>query len=309
MEFILYFFTATDRVGNQRTSSINFPAHLPIARFITRFHTDYYGCNQSSVNFTVDNTPPVITATINPDTLKFIDFSGQRRIKITAQSSPDTKTVHACFDGSFSYNPTYLRDWRGSPIFLSGPSSQPLKYLDGYWTYEFGVPHIITIGTHYVRLTAIDYARNERIIYVSFTATDFSGSIKPPSGWSGIGMGRGGSSGTGGAPGNGGRGSQGGPSGGSSGSGSSTGGSSGGSSEDRGGGSSGESSSQNGDSPGQNEPPTYPDYTVYIIILLVVILILALIFLLKFGALSALWFFLEILFFALRGFMSGILEL
>ncbi|MEN4017111.1 MAG: Ig-like domain-containing protein [Methanobacterium sp.] len=262
--------TATDNVDNQRTISLN---------------------------FTVDNAPPIITATINPDTLKFIDFSGQRRIKITAQSSPDTKAVHAYFDGSFSYHPTYLRDWLGSPIFLSGPSSQPLNYLNGYWTYEFGVPHIITIGTHYVKLIATDYAGNKGIIYISFTAVDFSGSIKPPSGWSGIGIGGGGSSGTGGSSGNGGRGSQGGPSRGSSGSGSSTGGSSGGSSEDRGGGS--------GDSPDQNEPPTSPDYTLYLIILLVVILLLALIFLWYIGALSVLWFFLEIILFAvIRGFLG-----
>lgn len=245
------YITATDSVGNQGT--------VPI-------------------NFTVDNTPPVITATINPNTLKFIDFSTDRSIRITAQSSSDTKAVYAFIDNS----------WRA------------LTYSNGYWTYTFGVPHIITIGTHTIQLKAIDYAGNEGICYVSYKAVDFSGSSTPPSGWSGIGIGggfNGGSSGTGGSSGNGGSGSQGGSSEGStgsSGSGSSSGGSSGGS-----------SSGSSGDSPDSNEPPTSPDYTIFLIILLVVVLLLALIFLWYIGALSTLWFFLEILFFSLiRGFIG-----
>jgi Tol biopolymer transport system component len=58
--------------------------------------TDPVGITKTiSLNFTVDNTPPVITATLNPDTLIFID-TNDRSIIITAQSSPDTKTVYAC---------------------------------------------------------------------------------------------------------------------------------------------------------------------------------------------------------------------
>jgi len=49
-------------------------------------------------NITVDNTPPIIKATINPSILEFINFNEERRIKITAESSPDTKAVYAVFD-------------------------------------------------------------------------------------------------------------------------------------------------------------------------------------------------------------------
>lgn len=158
------YFTATDLLSNQRTSSIN---------------------------FTVDNTPPVITGTINPNTLKFIDFGSERILKITAQSSSDTKNIYAYFDGSFSYHPLDLYTWRGSPIFVNNPSSQNLNCLNGYWIYGFGAPSIITIGTHYIKLVATDYAGNEGIFYLSLIVTDFSGLTKPPNEWSGIGIGNG----------------------------------------------------------------------------------------------------------------------
>jgi len=139
----------------------------------------------------VDNTPPVITGTINPNTLKFIDFGSERILKITAQSSSDTKNIYAYFDGSFSYHPLDLYTWRGSPIFVNNPSSQNLNCLNGYWIYGFGAPSIITIGTHYIKLVATDYAGNEGIFYLSLIVTDFSGLTKPPNEWSGIGIGNG----------------------------------------------------------------------------------------------------------------------
>lgn len=257
-------FTATDLVGNQKTLS---------------------------VNFTVDNTPPIMTATISPNILKFIDFGSERRLKITAQSSLDTKSLYVYFDRSFSYHPLNLYDWRGSPIFISGPSSQPLNSINGFWIYEFGAPKIITIGTHYIKLVATDYAGNGGISYIPLTIVDFLGSNTPPSGWSGTGV-----------------------------TGISYSGSSGGSSENTGGGlqggssegstgSSGSESSSGGSDSGSSgdagQSQTSPDYTLLLIILLVVILLLALIFLWYIGALSVLWFFLEIIFFAvIRGFIG-----
>ena len=81
--------------------------------------------NTEIINFTIDNTPPVITATLNPNTISFVDFSDDRYIGITAQSSPDTETVYAV-DG------------------IDG-SESPLTYSNGYWTLNLGVPNIITI--------------------------------------------------------------------------------------------------------------------------------------------------------------------
>ncbi|NLJ37872.1 MAG: hypothetical protein GX432_03810 [Candidatus Atribacteria bacterium] len=224
------FLTAEDMVGNSKTIS---------------------------VNYTVDNTPPIITATIAPDTLKFIDFANDRSLEIIAQSSTDTKAIYVFIDNSWRF----------------------LKYLNGFWTNKFGVPHIVSVGIHTIQLKAIDYAGNEEAYYVTYKAVDFLGSITPPSG-TGIGDGSSGSSGDGRS------------------SGSSVGGSQGGSSE-------GSDNESPGNSPDSNESPTSPDYTILLIILLVVILLLLLIFLWYIGALPILWLFLEILVFSIiRGFVG-----
>lgn len=210
--------TATDLVGNQRTILLN---------------------------FTVDNTPPVITGTINPNTLKFIDFSTDRSLKITAQSSPDTKAVYALVDNS----------WRA------------LTYSNGHWTYTFGVPHIVNVGTYTIQLKAIDYAGNEGTTSVSYSVYDNLG----------LGMGSGsGSNGStsgstennsGGSSGNNGNGS-GGSNGGSSGSNEGNSGNNGGSGGSNGG-SSGGSSGPGG------QAPYNPNALLFFIIMLFILIAIA----------------------------------
>jgi len=205
-----------------------------------------------SLDFTVDNTPPVITATVIPDTLKFVDFSGQRKIKITAESSSDTKAVNAFLDG---YSPSFT-------------------YSNGYWILEVGVPHIITIGSHNIKLIVIDNAGNEGTGYVSYSVVDFSGSSNPPSGWSGFETHRGSSGSSSGTEGS----TEGGE----------------GESTTNPGGSSGGSE---GETPNPSGSTTYPDYTALLILILLVILLLMLVILYP--------FILEmILILLLRGFIA-----
>jgi len=56
--------------------------------------------DESSVCLTVDNTPPIVNADINPNTISSIDFSSNRGFKIIARSSSDTKAVYANYLGS-----------------------------------------------------------------------------------------------------------------------------------------------------------------------------------------------------------------
>ncbi|MCC7560645.1 MAG: hypothetical protein KO318_09510 [Methanobacterium sp.] len=119
--------------------------------------------NTKIINLTVDNTPPTITATITPDMLKFVDFSKNREMQVYAQSSSDTKNVFALIDNS----------WRA------------LTYSNGQWILNFGVSHIITLGTHNIQLNAFDYAENVGICYVSYTAVDYSNFLSAISGGNG----------------------------------------------------------------------------------------------------------------------------
>jgi len=226
--------------------------------------TDEVGnVNTKTIYFEVDNTPPSIIANISPDTLRFIDFSGQRRIRITARSSPDTKAVYAYFEGSFSYDLHGRRDWFGNPIYTSGPSHQPLKYIESYWTIEFNIPKIVRVGTHNIKLIAVDYAENEGICHVFYKAVDFLGSITPPNGQPGavIGGPNGSSSGAEGSSENDRSDYQRDTSGGSSGSG-------------------GSNADSTEDPPGQNEPSTPPEHTEIFYTVLLLSLLLALILLL-----------------------------
>jgi hypothetical protein len=121
------------------------------------------------LNFTIDNTPPVITAAITPDTLKFIDFANDRSIEIKAHSSTDTKAIYAFVGNSWRF----------------------LRYLNGCWIYAYDVPNIVYVGIHTIQLKAIDYAGNEGICHVYYNAVDFLGSSTPPMGGSTTGMGDG----------------------------------------------------------------------------------------------------------------------
>jgi hypothetical protein len=106
------YFTATDTVGNQMTTS---------------------------TNFTVDNTPPTITARITPNKLKYIDFS-RPMVSIIAQSSSDAKEIHS-----------YLEDG----------SKGNLNYSNDHWMGQLNFPYLIPLGTYDVKLRVYDYAGNE----------------------------------------------------------------------------------------------------------------------------------------------------
>ena len=112
--------TATDEVGNQMNSS---------------------------TNFTVDNTPPVMKATITPNKVKSIDFQGDRGLTINVNSSPDTKAVYARILGSWI----------------------PLTYEDGKWTLTFDVAPLMDVGNYKISFQAIDYAGNIGTTSVYFT--------------------------------------------------------------------------------------------------------------------------------------------
>nr|WP_319374457.1 Ig-like domain-containing protein [uncultured Methanobacterium sp.] len=225
--------TATDDEGNQKTKIIN---------------------------LTVDNTPPAITATIIPDTLKFIDFSTNRGVKITAQSSADTENIFALIDNS----------WK------------KLTCSDDQWALDFIVPHIITAGTHYIQLKAIDYAGNEGNCYVSYNAIVYSTFLTFNNEASEIGSGTNVDSGSGSSSGNSRSGSN---------------------------GKSSDSSSNSGNpSDGPNQPPTPPDYTwLYIIAIIVaVILILALLYFI--GALSIIGLLFSLVFDLFIGILGVLYE-
>lgn len=201
------YLTATDIVGNQMTTS---------------------------TNFTVDNTPPTVTATLNPDNLKFIDFSSDRSLVISALSSSDTKAVYALVNNSW----------------------HTLSYSNGYWALNFGIRHIVNVGTYKIQLKAIDFAGNVGITSVSYTVYDNLG----------LGIGSGGSNG----------GSSGGSSG-NNGSGSSSSGGSGDSSGGSNGDSSGGSSGNNGN--GSSRTPSSPYALLFFIIMLFILVAIAMLFL------------------------------
>ncbi|NYB51955.1 MAG: PD40 domain-containing protein [Methanobacteriaceae archaeon] len=111
--------TANDDVGNQITEKIN---------------------------FTVDNTPPTITAIITPDRLKYIDFSRQNT-SIIAESSPDAKEIHAYFEDG---------------------SEGLLGYSDNNWILQLNFPYLLPIGTYVINLKVFDYAGNEAQTSVNY---------------------------------------------------------------------------------------------------------------------------------------------
>ena len=111
--------TATDDVGNQITETID---------------------------FTVDNTPPTITAIITPDRLKYIDFS-RPNTSIIAESSPDAKEIHAYFEDG---------------------SEALLNYYDNNWILQLNLPHLLPIGTYVINLKVFDYAGNEAQTSVNY---------------------------------------------------------------------------------------------------------------------------------------------
>ncbi|MFA0833580.1 MAG: Ig-like domain-containing protein [Methanobacterium formicicum] len=225
--------TATDEAGNQKTKIFN---------------------------LTVDNTPPTITATISPDTLKFIDFSTNRVVKIAAQSSADTENIFALIDNS----------WK------------KLTCSNDQWALDFIVPHIITAGTHYIQLKAIDYAGNEGNGYVSYNAIVYSTFLTFNNEGSEIGSGTNVGSGSGGSSGN---------------------------SESGSNGKSSDSSSNSGKPSGEpNQSPKPPDYTwLYIIAIIVaVILILALLYFI--GALSIIGLLFSLVFDLFIGILGVLYE-
>jgi len=99
----------------------------------------------ASSNFTVDNTPPVMNATITPNKVKSIDF--ERAMKIIVESSPDTKSIYAYITGS----------WK------------ELYYDNGKWILDFSPPLILDVGTYKISLKAIDNAKNVGTTSVYFT--------------------------------------------------------------------------------------------------------------------------------------------
>lgn len=226
------FFTATDEVGNP---------------------------SNASTNFTVDNTPPVMTATITPNKVKSIDFQGDRLLTISANSSPDTKEVYARILGSWT----------------------PLTYENGKWTLTFSVAPLMDVGNYKISLQAIDYAGNIETTSVYFTV--YNNLINQPgdsgqnngttSGESGQGgSGSGSSSGSSGSGASSGSNNGGSSESGSSSSGSSSGDSSGGSGS--GGSSGGSGGSGGGSGDGGSDGPSYPDYLPYLLLAIGIIMVI-----------------------------------
>jgi len=120
------FLTAEDMVGNSKTIS---------------------------VNYTVDNTPPIVNADINPNTTSSIDFSSNRGFKIIARSSSDTKAVYANYLGS----------------------DHLLYYSNDNWTLWVSLPPVMYLGTYVISLHAIDKAGNIGTTSSFFTVFDTTG--------------------------------------------------------------------------------------------------------------------------------------
>ena len=104
--------TATDDVGNQITKTID---------------------------LTIDNTPPNITAIITPNKFKYIDFN-RPATSIIAESSPDVKEIHAYFENG---------------------SKTVFNHYNDKWTSQIKLPLLLPLGTYVVKIKAFDYAGNE----------------------------------------------------------------------------------------------------------------------------------------------------
>lgn len=106
--------TATDKAGNQNTTALY---------------------------FTADNTPPVFSGSVTPDTVKTYD-----NLTITATSDSDTTSVSALI-----LNQTY----------------HLTKLADGTWTLQYTVPYI-SDGSYSIILTAKDISGNMMTFPLSF---------------------------------------------------------------------------------------------------------------------------------------------
>ncbi|MBI4814074.1 MAG: PD40 domain-containing protein [Methanobacterium sp.] len=220
------------------------------------------------LNFTVDNTPPVVTATLNPTTFKFFDFKESRKLIIAAESSLDTVNVYAIIDGV----------------------QKALRSSNGQWILEHTVPHILNVGYHAVKVIAIDLAGNPGTTYVYFNVGGFS-TFQVNSGYSEVSTGGlGGSSGT--------NVGSGGESGGPGGSGGSDGGSGGAS-----GGAEGGTGGTNGGSTGGSSI----DLMKILMIILIACLILILVFLFAAEIIAFLWLLIG-LFMGLIPIISWLIE-
>ena len=101
--------------------------------------TDLLGNYQTiNVNYTVDNTPPVVKAFITPNKLEAFDFTNNRGFKIIAQSSSDTKILKAYYLGS----------------------DHQFGYLNGKWTLWVKLSSMMLLGKYVIPLEAIDLAGN-----------------------------------------------------------------------------------------------------------------------------------------------------
>ncbi len=109
-----FLLTATDKVGNQ---------------------------NMTLVNFTVDNTPPLLSGSLTPDTVKTYD-----NLTIIAISDFDTSSISALI-----LNQTY----------------DLIKQTDGTWVLRYTVLYTPD-GNYSVLLTATDITGNKRTLLLSF---------------------------------------------------------------------------------------------------------------------------------------------
>jgi len=123
----------------------------------------------ASLSFTIDNTPPTISAILTPESVKVGE-----QIKITVQASPDTKSVTA--------------------IFINQRVS--LSYSDGFWRCVYIVPVGTSPSIKSVDFEAIDNVGNLGKVTVFYTIIGSSG-VLPGAGGSGgnVNSGQGGTSG------------------------------------------------------------------------------------------------------------------
>lgn len=101
----------------------------------------------------MDNTPPVISASLNPDPVK----PGEK-IKITAEASADTESVSAVFDNE----------------------KTDLTYSNGEWTGEYTVSAEAAYGTKSMNLETSDHVGNKDVTTASYEVADTTSNALNP---------------------------------------------------------------------------------------------------------------------------------